>query len=31
MPWSSEKMNIIETGKMPPDDLLNTIDTYLDI
>lgn len=30
IPWCSENTDIIETGKMPPDDLLKAIDYYLD-
>ena len=28
IPWCSENTDIIETGKMPPDDLLKAIDDY---
>lgn len=30
IPWCSENTDIIKVGKMPPDDLLKAIDTYLD-
>lgn len=30
MPWCSEKVDIIEAYKMPPDSLLVVIDNYLD-
>ena len=30
IPWCSEITDIVETGKMPPDDLLKAIDNYLD-
>lgn len=31
IPWYSENTDIIETGKMPPDDLLKVIDDYLNV
>lgn len=31
MPWFSENTDIVETGKMPPDDLLKVIDDYLNV
>ena len=31
IPWYSENTDIIETGKMPPDDLLKAIDDYLNL
>lgn len=31
IPWYSENTNIIEIGKMPPDDLLKVIDDYLNV
>ena len=31
IPWFSENTDIVETGKMPPDDLLKVIDDYLNV
>lgn len=31
IPWFSEDTDIVETGKMPPDDLLKAIDDYLNV
>ena len=31
IPWFSVNTDIVETGKMPPDDLLKVIDDYLNV